>query len=173
VTLLDRISCFMGDDETGFSLRLSRQPRRIALYGALDSRSAPLLVESAQHLAQQPPAHLELCLRGLTYLNFAGLDAAIHLYDAQRATGHQLVIVEVPDRLRRVFELGNCSWLLAHSGGESRPLSPAPRVPVRSARRAISSLDRRAIDQALRDMDSASRPPGGATATHNRSHEPI
>ena len=111
-------------DDAAFSVQIDENARLLSLAGELDLAAVPLLVEGLASLGK--PGDIRIDLAELTFIDAAGLGAAVQARNAQLATGFELGIVRATRSVTRVFGLGGLAALLgpAHrprgAGSDSR-----------------------------------------------------
>jgi anti-anti-sigma factor len=92
------------------SVRIDRQERLVALAGELDFAAVPLLFDGLARFGK--PGDIIIDLSELTFIDAAGLGAAVHVRNTQLANGFDLHIVRANPLITRVFRLGGLSQLL-------------------------------------------------------------
>ena len=107
---------------------------RVEPRGELDLATVPRLRSAVDELLHRGCAHLVLDLRGLAFLDVAGLRLLLGLQARAAADGWRLSLVQGPPQVRRLFELtGTLAALpFAPPSVTSRPCPP-PRPPATSS----------------------------------------
>ena len=75
------------------------------LDGEVDLSSAPLLYEHYGAAAPDPGANLIIDLRAVTFLDSSGLAFLTFVHQDLRAQGSQLIVLEPPSAIRRLFDI--------------------------------------------------------------------
>jgi anti-sigma B factor antagonist len=89
-----------------FSLSYSHPgPTRLAITGSLDARTAGLLKATLDSIANQQPAHLEVDLSALEWIDSVGVGALIGLYKRLAAQGNVMRIVGLSQQPVAIFRL--------------------------------------------------------------------
>lgn len=110
-------------NDIAFSVQIDRFARSVALAGELDGAAVPLLVEGLASLGE--PGDIVIDLAELTFIDAAGLGAAVQARNTQLASGFDLGIVHATRSVTRVFSLGGLAQLLYPAQrGETEPVSP-------------------------------------------------
>jgi anti-anti-sigma factor len=91
-------------------VEIDRGARWVALAGELDLAAVPLLFEGIAGFRE--PGDIIIDLTALTFIDAAGLGAAVHVCNSQRANGFVLQIVRANPFVTRVFSLGGLTSLL-------------------------------------------------------------
>lgn len=85
----------------------------LALFGELDVVSAPQLEQCLKEVLAQPTARVLLDLRGLRFVDSAGVSVLIKAKQDAEANGRRLVLRRPTEQLHRVFALlGLADWLV-------------------------------------------------------------
>jgi anti-anti-sigma factor len=93
--------------------------RRITVAGEMDAVSAPALREAVSDmLRQQRPGRIEIGLRGVTFLDSAGIRSLLLCHSDARGADCQLRLTDPHPRVRRVLQI---TGLLDHFGLAGAP----------------------------------------------------
>jgi anti-sigma B factor antagonist len=85
----------------------ARDVVRIKLRGILDLASRPQLREQVEELLTVGFEQLTIDLRGLSFIDVAGLRLLLSLAEKAQAEGWRLSLIQGNKRVRRIFELTN------------------------------------------------------------------
>jgi anti-anti-sigma factor len=78
---------------------------RVAPAGELDMATADLLHDEVADLRRTGIEHVDLDLRGVSFMDGQGLSTLVVLRNAARRAGHRLTLVPGPRPVERVFAL--------------------------------------------------------------------
>lgn len=84
----------------------------VALIGAVDVQTAPILRSRALEIIQQGHPDVALDLAQVDFCDSAGLSAIIGIWHAAREAGGSLSLANVPDRLMRMLSITGVDSLL-------------------------------------------------------------
>lgn len=79
---------------------------QVSVYGALDMAGANDFDEAMRHVEREGPERLVIDLRGLEFMDSAGLSRLLALRRRCRRHGRRLVLVRGPRVIQRLFTLG-------------------------------------------------------------------
>lgn len=103
----------------------------VGLRGDLDCTTASLLDDAGRSVLAGGASGVRISMAGVTFLNSGGLNALVRLANDARARGRGFAVCEVPERLRRLFEIGGLGWMLADDapgGGAAAGIARARRA---------------------------------------------
>ena len=101
-------------------LRATEQSTVLEVEGELDLASSRQLKEAILYARKNAPPLLVLDLEKLRFIDMAGLRVMLVAYQAAKADGQQLVLANVPGRIRRVLALAEVEDVLPEiEGGRS------------------------------------------------------
>ena len=103
-------ACNRTRNDAAFSLRIDATARSVALAGEFDLVAVPALIEALANLGK--PGDISLDLTELTFIDAAGLGAAVTARNSQLANGYDLQILRANPSVTRVFKLGGLAQLI-------------------------------------------------------------
>jgi anti-sigma B factor antagonist len=119
-----------------------RETKVLAIQGRLDRSTVAQVRAWLESLTGSPPCYLVVNLKGVTYVDPSGLSALVSGLNRCRASGGELYLCCLPDRVRILFELTRLNLAFeifpaedaAVKAIESQKTRPASRqeVPHRS-----------------------------------------
>jgi anti-sigma B factor antagonist len=88
-----------------------RNAFQLALYGELDIATSPMLEGRLQMAEGSDSERLVIDLRGLEFLDSAGLHVLVQAHERVRAQGRELALLRGPHAVQRVFALTHADRL--------------------------------------------------------------
>lgn len=118
-------------------LTLDVSAATMGAHGELDCGSVALFLDSAACLLShtEPDHAITLSLRGVTFIDSAGIEAVEIMAESTRAAGRHFVLLPPADRVARVFSLAGADHLL--TGARSREEARLELISRRAARRPL------------------------------------
>ncbi|APH06563.1 anti-sigma factor antagonist [Bacillus weihaiensis] len=84
----------------------------VAVAGEIDAYTAPKLREALLPLADEPNAVITVNLQNVSYMDSTGLGVFVGLLKNVRKNEGQLILVELSDRLERLFSITGLSDII-------------------------------------------------------------
>jgi anti-anti-sigma factor len=113
-------------------VRADRARSTVRVFGELDGDSSTELVDVTVR-GVNAWARVEVSLESVWFIDAAGLGALVGLHRRFCAAGGGLTVIDAPDHIRRVFELGGLADLFT---GDRTP-TPTP-LPPRADQRGLA-----------------------------------
>ncbi|MFD2217017.1 anti-sigma factor antagonist [Metabacillus endolithicus] len=84
----------------------------VSVAGEIDAYTAPKLREAIIPLAEEPNPNITINLKNVSYMDSTGLGVFVGLLKSVRKNGGQLNLVELSDRLERLFSITGLSDII-------------------------------------------------------------
>ena len=97
----------------------------VALEGDLDFHSSPDLRRDLAAVADKQPRRVLVNFAKVSYIDSSGLDTFVELYHQMKPTGGKLVLFNLAEGVRSVFEIAKLDTLFLLAGSEQEALTLA------------------------------------------------